>query len=590
MNGMNPISSSTLPAQDAVLVNPDDIPVIKEFLPEARGFLEAAETQLAKLEESTHDADAVDAIFRAFHTIKGVAGFLNLQQIGTLAHSTETLLAQVRSTQSPLRREGIDLVLQAIDVMNGLLRILEIAAEQNTPIAADSRVTPFLARLEDWSSESPRQVIATPVEEKVESATLKNDSATSTTTGAQASAKTTMRVSTDRLDSLINMVGELAIAQAMINEDVAALSSGNPRLGRNISHLSKICRNLQDLSLSMRMVPVRGPFQKMFRLVRDLAMKSGKSIELITEGEETEIDRNLVEAIEDPLMHLIRNAIDHGIEDLSQRTSAGKPPTGQIILRARHQAGHIVIEISDDGRGLDTAQILEKAVAAGLVDPDREMTPAEIYRLIFHAGLSTARNITDVSGRGVGMDVVKRNIEQVRGRIDIQSTPGAGATFTLRLPLTLALIDGLLVRVGDNVYIVPLSSVEESIQLKPHQISTVHGRTEMCMVRNSLLPVCRLHQTFAVEGSSLDALRGVAVIVHDGTRRCCVLVDELLGQQQVVVKPLGEETARVRGIAGGAILGNGNVSLILDIPTLLDLPAGSETLNTKEMPRECVNQ
>jgi two-component system, chemotaxis family, sensor kinase CheA len=319
------------------------------------------------------------------------------------------------------------------------------------------------------------------------------------------------------------------------------------------------------------MVPIQGVFQKMARMVHDLARKAGKEIEFETEGGETELDRNVVDIINDPLVHMIRNSVDHGIEMPGDREQIDKPRAGHVILKAYHQGGNIVIEINDDGAGLNKKKILKKALEAGLIRPGQELTEQEIFHLIFHPGLSTADKITEISGRGVGMDVVRRNIESMRGRIEIASVEGKGSTFTLRLPLTLAVIDGLVVKVGRERYIVPITSVEQSLRPQPQQISTVQDRGEMCMVRDSLLPLFRLYKLFGVKPTSEDAEKTLVVIVQDNDRRCCLMVDELLGQQQVVIKSLGEGIGIVPGISGGAILGDGDVSLILDVPGLIEM-------------------
>jgi len=270
-------------------------------------------------------------------------------------------------------------------------------------------------------------------------------------------------------------------------------------------------------------------------------------------------------------VHMVRNAADHGLETPDQREQMDKPRAGRIELKAYHHSGNIVIEITDDGRGLNKTKLMKKAVAAGIFAEGEQPAEQEIFKLVFHAGLSTAEKVTDVSGRGVGMDVVKRNVEALRGRIDIASTEGKGATFAIRLPLTLAVIDGLVVKVGAARFIVPILSVEQSLRPKAEQLSSVQGRGEMCMVRDDLLPLYRLHRLLNVTPTNEDPTRALVVIVQDDQRRCCLMVDELLGQQQVVIKSLGDGVGDIRGISGGAILGDGNVSLILDVPSLMDV-------------------
>jgi two-component system chemotaxis sensor kinase CheA len=302
-----------------------------------------------------------------------------------------------------------------------------------------------------------------------------------------------------------------------------------------------------------------------------LAQKVGKEIEFSAIGGETEIDRNLVEALSDPLVHMVRNAVDHGLETPDVRVNAGKPKYGRLELKAYHRGGYIFVEVSDDGRGLNKQRILQKAIQAEIIRDGQDLSDQDIFHLIFHAGLSTAEQVTDVSGRGVGMDVVYKNVEALRGRIDITSVEGKGSTFTLRLPLTLAVIDGLVVKVGPDRYIIPITSVEQSLRPSADQLSTVQGRGEMCMIRNDVLPLFRLHRLFDASLKSHDPTQAIVVVVQDGDRRCCLLVDELLGQQQVVIKSLGESLPTIAGISGGAILGDGNISLILDIPGLISL-------------------
>ncbi|MCY2955137.1 MAG: chemotaxis protein CheA [Planctomycetota bacterium] len=580
---------AAVPTQDQpgeVPITSEDAPLVIEFITEARGHIEAAEAQLLKLEEQPDDREAISAIFRSFHTIKGVAGFLNLKQIGALAHVAENLLDLARRGELQLTGDATDLVLEAIDQTKLLIADLEQALQQQRPMASQPGLPPLLERLRAYVSsdhsqrtpDHPQQSSDTPATPTPDLPAAPSPAAAGTTRSearpAAASATTaeaTVKVATDRLDSLINMVGELVIAELMVRQDVAGVMLNDQRMTRDVSQLGKITRSLQELSMAMRMVPVQGVFQKMARLVRDLARKAMKHVEFSTTGAETELDRNVVEAIGDPLVHMVRNAIDHGIESPDDRQKLGKDPTGHIHIKAWHQSGNVVIQVRDDGRGLNTAKILQKATDAGLVKPGQELTEQEIFQLVFHPGLSTADQITDISGRGVGMDVVKQNIEALRGRIDIQSVPGQGSAFTICLPLTLAVIDALVLKVGTQRYLLPITSVEQSLRPTANQISTVQDRGEMCLVRGSLLPLFRLHRLFSVNGATEDPTRSLIVIVQSNQRRCGLLIDELLGQQQVVIKSLGEMIGKVGGVSGGAILGDGSVSMILDVPGLIDL-------------------
>jgi len=309
-------------------------------------------------------------------------------------------------------------------------------------------------------------------------------------------------------------------------------------------------------------------------------------VELVTEGEDTELDRHLVDVIGDPLVHMVRNALDHGVETPDERERAGKPRQGRVRIAAYHAGGSVVVELQDDGRGLSRERIVRKAVEQGLVESDRGMSDADVFALIFAPGFSTAERITDVSGRGVGMDVVKRNIDAVRGRVEITSVPGQGTTFTVRLPLTLAVTDGMLVRVGTERYVVPLTNIHMSFRPEPSMLQTVAGQGEVVTLRGEVMPVLRLHRLLAVPGATTDPTRALLMIVGDGRqRRTALLVDELLGQQQVVAKSLGDGVGQVPGVAGGAILGDGRVGLILDVAELVALaqsaPAGADAARTR---------
>ena len=386
-----------------------------------------------------------------------------------------------------------------------------------------------------------------------------------------------MKVDTRKLDGLVDMVGELMILQSLIHESPAIADLGDERLSRNLAQLRRITADLQRSAMSMRMVPIRQTFQKMSRLVRDLGRTSGKQVELILHGEDTELDRRVVEDISDPLMHMVRNSLDHGIEPAQTRLAAGKRETGRLWLRAFHQGGTIVIEIADDGGGLNTGKILEKAIAKGLVPPDEALTDAAIHQMIFEPGFSTADKVTEISGRGVGMDVVRRNIESLRGRIDISTTAGAGTTFAITLPLTLAILDGLLIASGKERFVVPTFAVRESLRPLRSAVHTVQGAPRLVQVRDRLVPLVWLTDLFTPGplriDLRIDPSEATVVVIEDNARLIGLVVDRLVGKQEVVVKSLGDTFAGVRGVTGGAILGDGRIGLILDahgIVTMFD--------------------
>ncbi len=563
-------------AAGAVTISQEDAPLVLDFIAESNEHMETAESAMLELENRPGDSELINKIFRAFHTIKGMAGFLNLTEIQSLSHSAESLLDLARKGQLVLAGGSSDVVFESIDGLKKMLAALKVSVESNAPAGAYDRLPHLLevlkATTEGRTEVSPKAVATVQENDKKLDAILEDgsDAKQASATGTYT-AEEKVKVSTARLDSLVNLAGELVIAQLMVAEEVNRSRAAEHELVKQVSHQGKIVRELQELSMAMRMVPVQGVFQRMTRVARDLSHKAAKQVDFVTAGEETELDRTVVDHISDPLVHMVRNAIDHGIEPPEERATAGKSPTGRVELRAFHQAGSIVVQMQDDGRGLNKEKILKKAIEQGLVTPDQELSDDEVFKLIFHPGLSTAEKITAVSGRGVGMDVVKKNIESLRGRVDISSALGEGTTFTIRLPLTLAVIDGQIVRVGESRYILPINSIVRSLRCKPGQISSVQNRGEVVLERAELMPLIRLYELLKVRPSTEDPSQGLIVIVEDNGRKCCLLVDDLLGQQQVVIKNLGETLGRIPGVSGGAIMGDGRVTLILDVPGLLEL-------------------
>jgi two-component system chemotaxis sensor kinase CheA len=319
------------------------------------------------------------------------------------------------------------------------------------------------------------------------------------------------------------------------------------------------------------MIPLKSTFQKMARLVRDVSAKVGKKVRLEISGEDTELDKTVIEEIGDPLVHIIRNSVDHGIEPQEERLTKGKPADGHIRLNAFHRSGNIVIEIEDDGKGLSKDKILRKAIEKGLVEENASLSDQQVYNLIFAAGFSTAEKVTDISGRGVGMDVVKKNIERLRGKVELTTEEGKGTKTIIKLPLTLAIIDGMIVQVGDEKYIVPMLSIEESIRPRKEDVSTVQQRGELINVRGDLLPMVRLHNLYNVKPKKTDPWEALILIVEGEGQRCGILVDDLIGQQQIVIKSLGEQFHNVKGVSGSAILGDGRVGLILDVGGIMSI-------------------
>lgn len=559
-----------------------DPELVSDFLIESREHLGSIEAQALILESEPSHAEAIHAMFRAFHTIKGLAGFLEFGAVQEIAHEIETLLDLARQDQISITPAIIDIVLESADYLNSWMRHIE-AALAGTSGAAPVAPNALIERIRRLAQAKP----ASEGEDSAASLGKLSDALTQSVPPPAASATEhaavsenavrrpaaelrAIKVDTAKLDYLVEMVGEMVIAQSLIRHDPELAKLKTARLVRNIAQATRITGEVQKVAMTMRMVPIGHLFQRMTRLVRDVARKSGKRAELEIDGEETELDRTIVEELADPLMHMVRNAVDHGIEAPADRTAAGKPETARIFLRASHQGGNILIEVGDDGRGLNREKILAKARERGLVDRSGEQLPdSEVFQLIFEPGFSTADRITDISGRGVGMDVVKKQVQKMRGRIDIHSTPGQGTVFAIKLPLTLAIIDGLVVGVGEERYIVPIFAVQETLRPAEEALSTLPNGAEMALIRGSLVPVSRIARLFDVKARTENIWEALLVICESGGKRFALVVDELIGKQEVVIKSLGKTFRSVRGIAGGAILGDGRVGLILDIDGLV---------------------
>jgi two-component system, chemotaxis family, sensor kinase CheA len=396
--------------------------------------------------------------------------------------------------------------------------------------------------------------------------------------GAESQEISSLRVSTEKIDKLINLVGELVITQSKLTQAARHFSAETmEQLQATVVVLERHTRELQEHVLAVRMLPIGNMFSRFPRLVRDLSAALKKDVTLHLFGEETELDKGMLERLVDPLTHLIRNALDHGLETPEERRTAGKEEQGVIRVHAAHQGGKVIVEVSDDGRGLPTERIREKGIALGLIAATDALSPEQIHALIFQPGFSTTTTVTDVSGRGVGLDVVKKNVDAINGSVSVTSQPGRGTRFLLKLPLTLAILDGLSLRVGEQTYLMPLINILESLQPRPEQVKTVLGQGEVLVVRGEVVPLLRLHQLFGIPTRITDPSQGLTVIVeHDGNM-VALLVDELLDQQQVVIKSLETNFRKVDGVAGATVLGDGRVALILDVSGLVTLARGSES-------------
>ena len=565
--------------EDRLAANPplgQDPELLSDFVLESREHLAAIEAQVLTLERDPANLEALHAVFRGFHTIKGLAGFLELWEVQKLAHEVETVLDRARNSELTITPSAIDVILLAADGLRQWLAHVEaeLRGESSQRPAHDQGL---LDRIQALYA-CPAKPAAAGEETSAGLTALATAVESGGDVGIEAPPQggvqerhheaTVVKVDTDKLDFLVDMAGEMVIAESLVRHDRELTALKNPQLQRKLAQLTRITAELQKTAMSMRLVPIGPLFRKMARLVRDLSRQFGKRVELETSGDDVELDRTIVEQLSDPLMHMVRNSLDHGIESPQERQERGKPALARVTLRAHHQSGQVVVEVSDDGRGLDRDKIRAKAIERGLIPADRALSDGENYNLIFEPGFSTAEKVSNVSGRGVGMDVVRRHIEKLRGRIEIRSTPGAGSSFLLKLPLTLAIIDGLVVGVGAERYIAPMSMVREMFRPTAETLWTIQNRAEMALVRGALLPVLRLYRRFGVVPRSENPLESVLIVAEAEGQRFCVLVDQLIGKQEVVIKSLGETFNKVTGVAGGAILGDGRVGLILDLERL----------------------
>jgi two-component system chemotaxis sensor kinase CheA len=560
--------------------------------------LARADGILMIIEREGANPEAINGLFRVFHTIKGVAGFLELFEIQSLAHTTESLLNGCREGLYPLAGARLDLVFDATAMMRKILADLRVAVETSREFSTGENIADLVARLkealdpslgggggkaaereamdsrpEDLHIPGPEPPKPEVREESAQAAagTAGTAGTASTEASSEAKIRPTIKVDLERVDRLVEMIGELVVVEAMVVGAPEIAHSASARVRNCLSQLAKVTRDLQDVGMRMRMLPVSSVFQKMARMARDVGRKAGKQVRVVLSGEQTEMDRSMVEQISDPLVHMIRNSVDHGIEPADVRRSLGKPEEGVVRLSACHEGGSVIIEIADDGRGLNRDAILKKATAQGLIQPGDVLSEDEINSLIFAPGFSTAEKVTDISGRGVGMDVVRRNIDAMRGRVTIQTVPGQGTTFRITLPLTLAIIDGMLVACGDERYILPTLSVVESMKPEASMLVTQGGTNEMLNMRGTILPLLRMDRLLGAKNGIQDPTQALVVIVEGAGKKVGLLVDEVVAQQQVVIKTMGEGVGDVPFVSGAAILSDGRVGLIVNVEGIASL-------------------
>ena len=582
-----------------------DPALLQEFLIESEELLEGMNQDLVALEQAPDDTELLNRIFRALHTIKGTSGFLNFDPVVRLSHRAEDVLNTLRRSEVEFSRRIMDALLAARDQLSIMLQdiregglkdyaldglIAELEAVQK-PAPAPSRLGDILVAegviapgaLQDVLQQQAqsgeiRKIGELLVEKGLASKTdVSNALARQKRQADSVIAAQTMRVDVRKLDELIDLVGELVLERNRLFQLSRELSMGRLEMqhlteafSQSTARLSFITKELQAAGLRARMVPIDTVFRKFPRLVRDVAHNLKKEVDLLVSGEDTELDKTMVEMIGDPLVHLVRNSLDHGLELPDVRESAGKPRKGTIRLEARQEGDQIIISVADDGAGIDPARIAKKAMEKGLVTADRlrTMTTREILDFVFLPGFSTAEKISDLSGRGVGMDVVRSNLTKLNGTIELESKLGAGTTVFLRLPLTLAILPVLLVEVGNEIYALPLRSVVETARIRATELHRFEG-SELLHLRGETVPLLRLRQIFKVQYRADEKGSDKVVILGIGERRFALLVDNLIGQESTVIKPLGSYLHHCSGIAGATISGDGRVRLVLDPADLL---------------------
>lgn len=557
-----PAEPAAVPSSHGHLRHPGSLPahldmdLFAEFLDIQTTVIDQIEEKLLIL-ENKEDPALLQELKRLFHTQKGEAGFMNLAQIERLCHVTEELL------ECDSLKGRTDLLFSVVDWM----RKTNAWSKGENPDQPDFP-HPLIESIENQT----RSALNTlqPAMENPENS--RQASVERAATPPETRMRQSIRIDAERLDRLIDMIGELVIAETMVVQSAEIRSISSQTLIKNIGQMDKITRSLHEAGLMLRMVPIKETFQKMIRLVRDTAKKSGKTVQCTIQGEETELDKSLVDKIGEPLLHIIRNAVDHGIESSEQeRVLNGKTPHGTVHIKAFHKSGYVHIEIADDGKGLNRKAIIDKAKLSGLIHDESVLNDGDIYNLIFKPGFSTAKQVTDLSGRGQGMNVVKDVVESLNGQIDCRSEEGQGCVFILKIPLTLAIIDGMIVRAGHDRYIIPTLSIITSCALNTQNMTSLISKEKTILIQGKIMPLINLGEWLGLAPHGTNSQSKLMVVIESGSRRIALLVDEILGKQQIVIKNLGEGFKYSSGISGAAIMPDGTVGLIVDVDKLAQL-------------------
>jgi two-component system chemotaxis sensor kinase CheA len=541
------------------------------FIDEASEIIERLDIDIISYEEDPSNKEILNGLFRGVHTLKGSANSFGFTRLGAFVHHFEDLLDRYRSLDESAPSHVIEIFFKSVDVIKETMEI-DMKGEGEPSEAYHSLLEAIKQHLEceendqaNGRNERTNLASAVGVSTAPVSETIRDK-------GVGEEKHSIVKIDTLKLDELFDSVGEMVIAQNFLAENSEILLLNSPTLNRTIDNLNKITKLIQKRVMVLRMVPVHDTFEKMRRVVRDASKKVGKEIEFHIEGEETEVDKTMVDLLSDPLIHIMRNAIDHGIEHSTQeRLEVGKTAKGHVSLRAFHKGGDIGIEVRDDGAGIDREKVYAKALEKGIISEEDELNDQQIYGLIMQAGFSTADTISDISGRGVGLDVVRSSIEKLHGKIEIDSTKGEGSIFTIWLPLTLAIIDGMLVKSAGDVFIIPTLSVIESFRPDPSIVHTAKGEGEFVTLRGEMIPVLRLNRILQINEELPTISESILICIESDTGKYALLIDELVGRQQVVIKPLGKALESLEGISGGAIMGNGEIALILNVDDLVYL-------------------
>ncbi len=595
--------------QDLENIVGDDM--LSQYINDAFDLLETCENNLMKLENEPGNLELAGETFGAIHSLKGNSGFMGLAEIEEVSSEIETILDSVRSGDLEIDETIITILLSNVESIKVKLKTLAAGSPEFVSQVEEDIQTQeeeiseedFLAMAEEPEEEAHAEteshefveddfeeeiiheeikeepkvkVQKAPVEEKkavpVAKSKPEQKKTAQPTTPRLTMQKKDIRVETSKIDKLFDLVGELITIESMVTNNPDLKGLDLPNFAKSANMLNKITRELQEVTMSVRMMPLEGLFNKMKRLVRDVSIKMNKKVEFEISGQETEMDKNVIDEIADPLVHILRNAIDHGVETPADREAAGKNEVGHVSLKAKYEGNEILIIIEDDGAGINRERVLQKAEEKGLLSaPPETLSDRDVYMLVFEPGFSTAKQVTDISGRGVGMDVVKKNIEKLRGSIDVESNFGHGSKFTLRIPLTLAILDAMLIRIGKSIFALPILSVSESFRTELSSISETMDGLEMVRIREDIIPVVRLHELYKKNPDSNNIDSGVLIIAESRDRKLALFADEIVGQQQAVIKGFSGYIGKVPGITGCMILGDGGIGLIIDMEGLFDM-------------------